>query len=429
MRRLLLKNGLIIDPVSGSETKKDLLTEGGRITRSGVSLKAPAGCELFDAGGMWVLPGLVDIHVHAREPGAEKSETLLSAAAAAAAGGVTSMLLMPNTSPPMAAPALLEKYAARARTLPVNVFFAAAITAGRAGKRLSDFKALKKAGARAFTDDGSSPEDFAVFSGAVKAAAAAGLPLLDHPEFFSITGRGLVNSGSPASRRLPAIAPEAEYFAVLRDICAAAACGPVHLQHLSLAASVGALRAAKACGLPVTGETCPHYFTLTDRDIKPGDADFKMKPPLRSPADREAVLEALADGTIDAIATDHAPHERRLKAKGFSAAPFGIIGLETLAPLCVTELALKRGFPKLRLARLLSLNPARLLGLSRKGGLAPGFDADITVLDPRRARRVPGKFFSLSDNSPFKGRSLKGWPTAVIAGGRFIFRDGRPLFC
>lgn len=424
MPYLLLKNGLVIDPASGLEARRDLLIKNGRISRLAAHISAPAGCEVFDAAGLWIFPGFIDMHAHAREPGAEKSETLASAAGAAAAGGVTSLLLMPNTDPPMATPAALKKYMARAAGLPVNIYFSAAITAGRAGLKLADLAALKAAGARAFTDDGSCVENGALLRRAVKLAARLRLPLLDHPELARFSGAGVINRRAAG---LPAIGDEAETFAVLRDIMAAD-CGPVHLQHLSLRASVGLLRAAKAAGLPVTGETCPHYFTLSDRDTDPRDANFKMKPPLRAPADRAAVRAALADGTIDAIATDHAPHERRLKAKGFLAAPFGVIGLETLAALCVTELVLKGGVSKLRLARLLSANPARLLGLRRKGALTPGFDADITILDPRTARRVPEHFFSLSSNSPFKGRRLKGWPAAVIAGGRFVFRDGR-LFC
>jgi dihydroorotase len=209
---------------------------------------------------------------------------------------------------------------------------------------------------------------------------------------------------------------------VLRDIFAAAAAGPLHLQHLSLAASAAALRKAKAAGWPVTGETCPHYFTLSERAIRRDDAAFKMKPPLRSEPDRVAVLRALADGTIDLIASDHAPHTAARKAGGFKTAPFGVIGLETLAPICVTELALKKVVTRTRLAQLLCSNPARLLGLRRKGSLRPGSDADVTVLDPRRARRVPGQFVSKSGNSPFTGRLLRGWPALTVARGRVVFR-------
>jgi len=411
MPELLIKNGLVVDPALKREVKLDILTRDGKITRCAASISG-RGREVFDAGGMWVFPGFIDMHVHAREPGAERSETLASAARAAAAGGVTSMLLMPNTAPAMATPAMIKKYSARARQFPVNIYLSAAVTIGRAGSALAPLAALKKAGAIAFTDDGTCVADDGLFKRALAAARRLGLPLLDHPELPGLGG-GL----------------EGEVCAVLRDILLAAGRGPVHLQHLSLAASVDALRLAKKAGLPVTAETCPHYFTLTAGDIKNADPDFKMNPPLRSKADKAAVLAGLSDGTIDVIATDHAPHERALKAKGFALAPNGIIGLETLAPLCVTELVLKGRISRLRLAELISFTPARLLGLARKGGLRPGYDADITVLDPRLARRVPDTFCSLSSNSPFKGRLLKGWPCAVFAGGRFVYKDGRPQFC
>lgn len=418
---LLIKNGLLVDPVSG-EKRGDLLVAGGRIVRAAPRIKPPAECEVFDASGLWVFPGFIDSHVHAREPGAEAAETLRSAAEAAAAGGVTSVLLMPNTSPAMSTPALLRKYRRRAAALPVCVYFSAAATAGRAGGRPSDLAALKKAGAAAFTDDGSSlPRG--LLAGLISRAAALGLPLLDHPEDFRRTGAGVVNAGPAARRlRLPGIPPEAEYLAVLGDALAASSAGPVHLQHLSLAASVAVLGAAKRAGWPVTGETCPHYFALDDSDIPGDDAAYKMKPPLRSAGDREAVLRGLADGTIDVIASDHAPHEARLKARGFRGAPFGVIGLETMVPLCVTHLVLGGRLSRTRLARLLSLNPARLLGLRKKGRLAPGFDGDVTVVDPRRARRVPAAFVSRSANSPFVGRSLKGWPVLTVARGAVVYR-------
>lgn len=418
---LLIKNGLLTDPVDG-ERQADLLLAGGRLARVAARIKPPSGCQVLDAAGLWVFPGLIDAHVHAREPGGETSETLASAACAAAAGGVTSALLMPNTSPPMASPALLEKYIARAAGLCANLYFSAAATAGRAGRGPSDLRGLKRAGALAFTDDGGCLPR-ALLHGLIAEAARLGLPLLDHAEDFRRTGAGAVNAG-PAARRLgvPGIPPEAELLAVLGDLLAAAGAGPLHLQHLSLAGSVAALKAAKAAGWPVTGETCPHYFTLTDADIRRGDADFKMKPPLRSRADKAAVLRGLADGTIDLIASDHAPHEASAKARGLRAAPFGIIGLETLAPLCVTELVLKKVLSKKRLAQLLCLNPARLLGLERKGRLKPGFDADVTLLDPRRPRRVPQTFASRSANSPFKGRLLRGWPAATVLGGQLVYR-------
>jgi dihydroorotase len=419
MPQLLIKNGLVIDPSAG-EARRDLLLGEGRVLRLAPRIKPRPGWQVFDAAGMWVFPGFIDVHVHAREPGAESSETISTAAQAAAGGGVTSILLMPNTSPPMASPALLRRYAGRAAACPVAVYFSAAATAGRAGAAPSPMAALKRAGARAFTDDGG-PLPPALLPELIKKAAALGLPLLDHAEDLAITGRGVADPAAARRLGLAAIPPLAEALAVARDMLAAASAGPLHLQHLSLAASVNALRRAKTLGWPVTGETCPHYFALSAADIRRDDASFKMKPPLRSAADRLAVLRGLSDGTIDIIATDHAPHEAALKARGFAGAPFGVIGLETLAPLCVTELVLKGRVTRQRLAALLSGNPARLLRLRGKGGLLPGSAADVTVLDPRSARRVPQTFVSRSANSPFKGRLLRGWPALTVVSGRTVF--------
>jgi dihydroorotase len=308
----------------------------------------------------------------------------------------------------------------------VNVFFAAAATVGRAGKKLSPFKRLKAAGAAAVTDDGSTLAGASLLR-ALKEAKKLKFPVLDHPEDFCLTGNGVVDESASARLKLPAIKREAEIFAVLRDIFAAAAGGPLHLQHLSCAASVEALRLAKKAGIPVTGETCPHYFSLSSADIKRPDADYKMKPPLRREADRLAVIRGLSDGTIDAIASDHAPHPIAVKALGFLGAPFGIIGLETMVPLALTELVGKGRLSRLRLAELLSLNPARILGLKTKGALKKGFDADITLVDPAVIYRVPGKFFSRSSNSPFIGRRLKGRAEACIVAGEPVFSAGRIL--
>jgi dihydroorotase len=420
MPQLLIKNALVIDPVSG-EALRDLLLSGGKILRSAPRLSAPRGAEVYDAAGLWLFPGFMDAHVHAREPGAEVAETIDSAARAAAAGGITSILLMPNTSPPLASPGLLRKYSRRAAGAPVNVYFSAAATAGRAGARPGNLAALKKAGAAAFTDDGGCVPP-GLLPGLLKTAAALGRPLLDHAEDFKLTGNGVAGLAAAARLGLPGIPEQAEWLAVLRAILAASSAGPLHLQHLSLAASVMAVRLAKKNGWRVTAETCPHYFALSERDIKRDDADLKMKPPLRSAADRRAVLAALADGAIDIIASDHAPHTAGAKAGGFGTAPFGVIGLETLAPLCVTELVLKKIISKRRLARLLSVNPARLLNLRSKGSLRPGADADLTLLDPVRPRRVPDTFVSKSSNSPFKGRNLRGWPALTVVGGRIVHR-------
>lgn len=431
MPRSIIKNALVIDPAQKLERKLDLLVEDGKIKSLAPGMKPPTGggCEIYDASGLWLMPGAIDMHVHAREPGMERAEDLRSAARAAAAGGITSILAMPNTSPAADSPALLLKLRNRAAGAAVNIYFSAAVTRGRLGGALADLKALKKAGAIAFTDDGACVEDPRLLAAALKAAARLGAPVLDHPESFGLTGGGVMHD-CPRARALglPGIRREAEIFMVLQDLLlAASAGGPLHLQHLSCLESVAALRAARKAGVAATAETCPHYFTLDCGDVDKRNADFKMKPPLREPEDRAAVRKGLADGTIDVIASDHAPHTAAAKAAGFLKAPFGVIGLETLLPLTLTELVHKRVITKSGMVRLLSANPARILNLKTKGSLEPGMDADITLIDPCVEFRVPHRFHSKSSNSPFIGRSLKGRAAATMVAGRFVYKNGRIL--
>ncbi|OGS08748.1 MAG: hypothetical protein A2270_04025 [Elusimicrobia bacterium RIFOXYA12_FULL_51_18] len=423
MPRLLIRNALVIDPARKLEKKLDLLIEDGHIKAVAPGLKADArgGAEIYDAEGLWLLPGLIDMHVHTREPGPELAEDLSSAALAAAAGGITSMLAMPNTEPPVDNPALIRRLSAKALCLPVNVYFSAAVTLRRAGHKLADLKALKKAGARAFTDDGFCVADSGLLNRALRLAKALKVPLLEHSESLYLTGSGVMHDCLQARRlKVPGIPREAEIFMVLRDLMLAGAAGaPIHLQHLSCLESVDLVAAAKKSGIKVTAETCPHYFTLTCEDVK--NSAFKMKPPLRERADRAALKKGLA-ATIDVIASDHAPHAAAEKAKGLLKAPFGVIGLETMLGLALTELVHKGVISRLRLAELMSANPARILGLKNKGCLAPGMDADITIIDPRAEYRVGPRFYSKSANSPFIGRRLKGRCAATIVGGRFVFR-------
>jgi len=423
MPRLLLRNALVIDPARKLEKKLDLLIEDGRIkaVASGLKPGTRGGTDVYDADGLWLLPGLIDMHVHTREPGLERAEDLSSAALAAAAGGITSILAMPNTEPPVDTPALISRLSAKASDLPVNVYFSAAVTLGRAGRKLADLKALKRAGARAFTDDGSCVADAGLLKRALKLVKTLKVPLLEHSESLYLTGPGVMHDCVRAGRlKVPGIPREAEIFMVLRDLMLAGAAGaPIHLQHLSCLESVELVAVAKRSGIKVTAETCPHYFTLTCEDVK--NAACKMKPPLRERADRAALKKGLA-ATIDVIASDHAPHPDAEKAKGLLKAPFGVIGLETMLGLALTELVHKGVISRLRLAELMSVNPARILGLKNKGCLAPGMDADITIIDPRAEYRVGPHFYSKSANSPFIGRRLKGRAVATIIGGRFVFR-------
>lgn len=428
MRKLLIRRALAVDPALGPERVRDLLAENGTITRISAGITPPRGCAVVDARGKWLFPGFVDAHAHAREPGGEKSEDFRSFGAAAAAGGVTTALTMPNTSPVCDSPILLEKLRARARKkCSVNLLFAAALTRGRAGRRLADMEDLAAAGASAFTDDGGWLADRELLQEALRRAWDMDLPVLQHSEDLSVTGRGVINLG-PVSRRLglPGIGRAAETSAVRADLASLRrAGGRLHLQHLSCAGSVELVRRAKAAGLPVTAETCPHYIALTETDIPDGGADMKMKPPLRAESDRRALIEGLADGTIDMLATDHAPHTAAEKAKGLLLAPFGVTGLETLAGACFTHLYFAGHLRLGRLSELLSANPARLLGLHSKGSLAPGADADLVLVDPSSEYEVKPPFFSRSSNSPFKGRRLRGAAWMTVVGGRIVFRRNR----
>ncbi len=426
--KLLIRRALAADPALGPEKVRDLLAENGRITRIAAGITPPRGCAVVDARGLWLFPGFVDAHVHAREPGDGKAEDLRSLGRAAAAGGVTSALAMPNTSPPCDSPSLLKDLRARARRkCAVNLFFAAALTRGRAGRALTGLEKLSAAGAAAFTDDGGWLSDRDLFEEALRRAWDLGAPVLQHSEDFSVTGPGVVNLG-PVSRRLglPGIDRRAETLALRSDLASLRrAGGRLHIQHLSCAASVGLLRRAKAAGLPVTAETCPHYIALTENDVPAGGADLKMKPPLRAEADRRALIGGLADGTIDMVATDHAPHPAAEKAKGLLRAPFGVIGLETLAAACLTHLVFPGHISRARLTQLLSSNPAGLLGLRTKGSLLPGMDADLALIDPTAEYEVKPPFFSRSENSPFKGRRLRGAVVLTVSEGRVVHRRRR----
>ena len=429
MSRLLIQNALVIDPARKLEKKLDLFIEDGRIKSVGSGITPGcAGCDIYDASGLWLMPGLIDMHVHAREPGMEPAEDLKSAARAAAAGGFTSILAMPNTEPPVDSPALIRRLRAKAEALPVNVFFSAAVTRGRVGRKLTDFKALIKAGALAFTDDGACVADPGLLKKALRLAKTLKVPVLEHSESLVLSGPGVMHDCARARRmKIPGIPREAEVFMVLRDLMLAGSTGgPLHLQHLSCLESARLVAAAKKAGFNVTAETCPHYFTLTCENVK--DAAFKMKPPLRERSDRAALIRGLADGTIDAIASDHAPHTAAEKAKGILKAPFGVIGLETTLGLALTELFYKGLISRLRLAELLSANPACILGLKNKGGLEPGMDADLTLIDPRAEYRVGPRFYSKSVNSPFIGRRFKGRAAATIVGGRFVFIRSNEIY-
>lgn len=405
---LLLRHATLIDPAKGTRQVGDLLIREGRIVQAGASL-SPCGARVLEADGLIAAPGLIDAHVHLRDPGQTYKEDLRSGTAAAAAGGFTTVVAMPNTLPAMDNAGLLSDLQARARVQGlVRVRQVGAISRGLAGEALSDFEALAQAGAVAFSDDGRPVENGELMRLALERAAALGKPVLSHAEELT----------------LPPELAASESCAVARDICLAEQTGcPVHLCHISTAASVRLIRDAKRAGIPVTAETAPHYFTLSREDGGcAGNPNAKMNPPLRTPRDRLAVREALADGTIDLIATDHAPHADFEKSLPFEKAPNGIVGLETALALGITELVRGGVLTLPMLLSKLSTVPARLFGLEG-GSLEPGQPADLVLFDENEAWTVdPGALHGKSRNTPFCGRRLFGRVRLTLLAGAVVYR-------
>lgn len=421
---LLIRGGTVVDPANGLESVADVLLERGRVAQVGPKLSAKAG-ETIDARGLIVAPGFIDLHVHLREPGQSHKESIATGTAAAASGGFTSVCAMPNTTPVNDSVEITRWMQQPERGAVVNVFPIAAATAGSKGEQLTDFASLRQAGAVAFTDDGRPVLDDALMRDALLLAEHVGATLVQHAEDTRMTAGAHMNAGPTAFRLgLRGMPVEAESRIVERDVdLARATNGRLHVAHISTAAALKAVRRAKKEKLPVTCEVTPHHFTLFDEEVRDYDSRFKMNPPLRSGADREAIWAAIADGTIDAIATDHAPHAAHEKQVEFDRAPFGITGLETALALAITVLHRRQGIPLRRIVEMLSTNPARVFGLPGRGTLAVGAAADVTLFDPKArwtfsARQ--GK--SRSRNTPFDGWEFYGRVVATIVGGAIAFR-------
>jgi dihydroorotase len=423
-KSLLIRGGRIIDPGSGTDRVADLFIRDGRIDSLAARLKAPAGAETLDARGRLVVPGLVDMHVHLREPGREDEETILSGARAAAAGGFTAVACMPNTEPALDSQEAVRFICERAREAPVRIFPIGAMTKGRRGEELTEVADLVAAGAVAISDDGDAVASSLVMRRAMEYASMFGIPIISHCEDARLRGGGVMHEGYLSTVLgligIPAIAEE---VAVARDIrIAEFTGGRLHVAHVSTAGSVELIRAAKARGVQVTAEATPHHFTLIDEAVRTYDPNAKVNPPLRGELDRQAIRDGLADGTIDCVASDHAPHSQEEKEMEFDAAPFGIVGLETSLSLVLTELV-GRGVLSLPQAMAkMSLNPAHILG--RGGGIiARGEVADLTVIDPS-VRWVVNRhhFLSKSKNSPFDGWELTGRAVATIVAGQIVHR-------
>jgi dihydroorotase len=420
--KLLLKNGRLIDPAQGIDDTLDLLLEGGKVARVGKRIKA-GGAKEIDVAGLVVCPGFIDMHVHLREPGQEWKESVESGTASAAAGGFTGIACMPNTDPVNDSRSVTEFILKQARTHgAVHVYPIGCVTKGMNGEQLAEMGDMLDAGARAFSDDGKPVQSSQVMRKALEYSKIFDVPIIDHCEDCALVDGGVMHEGEFSTRLgLKGWPGAAEDSMVQRDILLAEYTGGhVHIAHLSTARSLGYVRAAKRRKLRVSCEVTPHHLTLTDEALGTYDTDAKMNPPLRSSRDLKALLKGLADGTVDAIATDHAPHLPDEKCVEFSRAPFGVIGLETAVPVCLDRLVHKKVIGLSRLVELFTTGPARVLHLD-KGTLAAGADADVTVLDPDRLTTItPETFRSKSRNTPFKQWTLRGMAVMTVVGGRVV---------
>ena len=424
MSQLLIKNGRVIDPASATDMLADLLIRDGAIAAVGPGLDAP-GAEIFDASGLIVAPGFIDMHVHLREPGIEHAETIETGARAAAAGGFTSICCMPNTLPVNDNATVTSYIIERARKFAVtNVFPIGAITKNSAGEELSAIGSMKAAGIVAISDDGRPVMNARVMRRAMEFARSFDLPVIDHCEDLNLSAGGDMHEGHESVRLgLRGIPSSSEDVMVARDILLAEATGArFHVAHISTRNATAMVAYAKQQGLPVTCEATPHHFSLTDAQMPPYDSNYKMKPPLRTACDVGAVVDGIVAGTVDAIATDHAPHPGSEKMQEFERCPFGIIGLETALGLALEQLVHTGKITLARLVALFTTGPARALHLDR-GTLRVGASADVTIFSTDLDWTFDvNQSFSKSRNSPFDGHAFRGGPVATIVDGAVVWR-------
>lgn len=423
--KLLIRNGRVIDPAQEMDVLADVLVEDGKI--QSIGRYEGAAETVVDAKGCIVMPGLVDMHVHLREPGFEYKETIRSGTRAAINGGVTTVVCMPNTKPAIHDPAVVAGIRKQAEaTGYARVEVVGSITWDLAGKELSDITGMLAAGIAAISDDGKTTMDETLMEQAMTQIATEGIPLISHAEDHDISAGGAMHGGERArALGIPGIPSEAEWRIIERDIRLARKTGAkLHIAHISTREGVEQVRRAKAEGVMVTAEAGPHHFLLTDQSVTPERTETKVNPPLREKEDVEAVVQGLLDGTLEVIATDHAPHDAASKALPYTEAAFGISGIETSLALSYSELVLKRGLPLSRLIALMSTNPARILGLPC-GTLKPGAPADIVIFDPSVEWSVdPERFESMGKNTPFAGQMVHGWVRDVYRDGRAIKQEG-----
>jgi dihydroorotase len=425
--RLLIQGGRLVDPSQGIDGPADVLIENGKVARVGKNLKAD-GARVLDAKDKVVTPGFIDLHVHLRTPGQEHKETVLTGSRAAVRGGFTTICTMANTDPVVDSGSVIEFLKAEnAKVGLVNLLPYAAVTMGLKGETLTEMAALQAAGAAGFSDDGMPVANAGMMRRALEYSRVTNLPVIDHCEEKSLSGHGVAHDGPTAARLgLAGIPAEAETVMVARDLLLAEGTGGrLHIAHLSTARGVELVRAAKKRGVRVTAEVTPHHLSLSEEALSTYDSRFKMNPPLRTQKDLEALREGLRDGTIDAVATDHAPHSAAEKEAGLAEAPFGVVGLETAVAVLLTELVHRGTLSLGTLIEALTCRPAKVLGIGR-GTLAAGTPADVTMLDLEEEWAVEaGGFASKSANTPFLGWRLKGRVTDVLVSGREVYRSGQ----
>jgi len=426
--KLLIKNGRVIDPSNKIDKIYDILVVGDKITKIDKNIKEHSSdTTVIDAKNMIVVPGIIDVHTHLREPGHEEEETIATGTKSAAAGGITTILCMPNTHPVIDNQTAVEFILLKAKNEgSVNVYPIGAVTKGSLGEELTEIGELKKAGVVAISDDGNCIMNALIMRRALEYASMFDLPVVSHCEDINLSKNGVMNEGEISIKLgLKPIPKESEEIIVARDIILSRLTGGhLHIAHVSTKGAVELVREAKRNNINVTAETCPQYFTLTDEAVMSYDTNTKIKPPLRTREDIDAIINGLKDGTIDCIATDHAPHTIEEKNKEYELAPFGIIGLETLIPLVITYLVNKKRLSLRDVISKLTVNPAKIFGLE-KGNLSIGSIADITIIDLNKEQVIKDNFVSKSKNSPFIGWKLKGFPVYTIVSGKIVYNSNQ----
>ncbi|MGN0333682.1 MAG: dihydroorotase [Lachnospiraceae bacterium] len=423
--KILIKNGHVVDPLTKMDECSDVLVDGDRIVKVGKQIEEKAD-QTIDAKGCYVMPGFIDLHVHFRDPGLEYKETLETGGKAAVRGGVTTVCAMPNTKPVIDNGEKVAEVHRRAEVeSPTHVIQIGAVTVGQKGEELADIEGMALAGCHAISEDGKSVMNAALYRKGMKIAKDAGISVFAHCEDINMVEGGVMNADKNTKRLgLRGITNSVEDVIVARDILLSKETGVrLHLCHCSTEDSVKMIRAAKAEGLPVTGEVCPHHFILTSDDIKEDDGNYKMNPPLRSKADVEALKQGLKDGTMDVISTDHAPHSAEEKNKSMAKAAFGIVGLETSAALTYTYLVKEGILSVMGMAEKMSFNPAKILGLTEKGSISEGKIADIVIFDPDKTYKIDkNTFASKGKNTPFDGFEVSGEVKYTLVDGKVVYQ-------